>query len=335
MAACGSARWPPTPRRPTMRAVRARLSGAGPRDPGRSDAAIAQQGDHRRQSVPAHALLSTSPISTSPATSANRVSGCGAIKGIARLHAMLGTSDAMHRDLSRRHGGGDERAGCDGRNQRLRRRRAQRAGARLPSPAGRYAVAGQCAGSGRDHHRRHPAGAGGGQADLPQGARTIVLCLRAGLGRRHRRDGRTAGLPAPTSPLADWRTSRGTIRASAESADRQANRPMALFDKAADLLLEDAQGYGENDFKIPLARRTLHAVLAEATETEHDRASEAGRARYRQPSRRHEAGRARQAAFPGRRAGQGHRNRALCRRISGRQLRRRRAGHRDRSRAAK
>ena len=40
-----------------------------------------------------------------------------------------------------------------------------------------------------------------------------------------------------------------------------------LFDRAADLLLEDAQGYGENDFKISLARRTLAAVLAEATET--------------------------------------------------------------------
>ncbi|HCC26063.1 MAG TPA: xanthine dehydrogenase, partial [Erythrobacter sp.] len=33
-----------------------------------------------------------------------------------------------------------------------------------------------------------------------------------------------------------------------------------------DLLLEDARGYGENDFKIPLARRTLHAVLAQAVE---------------------------------------------------------------------
>ncbi|QWC56879.1 xanthine dehydrogenase family protein subunit M [Erythrobacter sp. 3-20A1M] len=42
----------------------------------------------------------------------------------------------------------------------------------------------------------------------------------------------------------------------------------ALFDKAADVLLEDARGYRENDFKIPLARRTLAAVLAEATETE-------------------------------------------------------------------
>ncbi len=40
-----------------------------------------------------------------------------------------------------------------------------------------------------------------------------------------------------------------------------------LFDKAADILLDTAQGYGENDFKIPLARRTLSAVLAHATGT--------------------------------------------------------------------
>lgn len=40
----------------------------------------------------------------------------------------------------------------------------------------------------------------------------------------------------------------------------------ALFDRAADLLLEDAEGFGHNDFKIPLARRTLRAVLREATE---------------------------------------------------------------------
>jgi xanthine dehydrogenase YagS FAD-binding subunit len=39
----------------------------------------------------------------------------------------------------------------------------------------------------------------------------------------------------------------------------------ALFHQAADLLLEDAEGQGENDFKIPLTRRTLLAVLREAT----------------------------------------------------------------------
>ncbi|EMD84214.1 FAD binding domain-containing protein [Pacificimonas flava] len=39
----------------------------------------------------------------------------------------------------------------------------------------------------------------------------------------------------------------------------------ALFDKAADLLLDGAQGHGTNDFKIPMARRTLKAVLREVT----------------------------------------------------------------------
>lgn len=40
---------------------------------------------------------------------------------------------------------------------------------------------------------------------------------------------------------------------------------LVLFDEAADLLLENARGYGENDFKIPLARRALTATLCEAT----------------------------------------------------------------------
>lgn len=40
---------------------------------------------------------------------------------------------------------------------------------------------------------------------------------------------------------------------------------MDLFDAAADLLLADAKGHGHNDFKITLARRTLKAVLADAT----------------------------------------------------------------------
>jgi xanthine dehydrogenase YagS FAD-binding subunit len=39
----------------------------------------------------------------------------------------------------------------------------------------------------------------------------------------------------------------------------------ALFDRAADILLAGARGHGSNDFKLPLARRTLAAVLGEAT----------------------------------------------------------------------
>jgi xanthine dehydrogenase YagS FAD-binding subunit len=42
----------------------------------------------------------------------------------------------------------------------------------------------------------------------------------------------------------------------------------ALFERAADALLRDARGHGSNDFKIPLARRTLKAVLREATMAE-------------------------------------------------------------------
>ena len=38
-----------------------------------------------------------------------------------------------------------------------------------------------------------------------------------------------------------------------------------LFEEAADKLLTDAKGHGGNDFKIPLARRTLVAVLTELT----------------------------------------------------------------------
>ena len=37
------------------------------------------------------------------------------------------------------------------------------------------------------------------------------------------------------------------------------------FDAAATALLEGARGHGDNDFKIPLVRRTLHAVLTKLT----------------------------------------------------------------------
>ena len=40
----------------------------------------------------------------------------------------------------------------------------------------------------------------------------------------------------------------------------------AAFEAAADALLADARGYGSNDFKIPLARRTLIACLRDLTD---------------------------------------------------------------------
>ena len=41
----------------------------------------------------------------------------------------------------------------------------------------------------------------------------------------------------------------------------------AAFTAAADVAFAGARGYGSNDFKVPLAHRTLRAVLAEATRT--------------------------------------------------------------------
>ena len=76
-------------------------------------------------------------------------------------------------------------------------------------------------------------------------------------------------------------TARGRIRSArlafgglahkpwrvAQSEERLANAAAATktFTAAADAVLDGARGFGGNDFKIPLTRRTLHSVLAEIT----------------------------------------------------------------------
>jgi xanthine dehydrogenase YagS FAD-binding subunit len=54
-----------------------------------------------------------------------------------------------------------------------------------------------------------------------------------------------------------------------QAEQRLANAPAttATFNTAADAVLEGARGYGGNDFKLPLTRRTLHSVLAATTGT--------------------------------------------------------------------
>ncbi len=56
-----------------------------------------------------------------------------------------------------------------------------------------------------------------------------------------------------------WRVAQAEERLAGASADAEA------FDGAANAVLDGARGYGHNDFKVPLARRTLRAVLTEAT----------------------------------------------------------------------
>jgi xanthine dehydrogenase YagS FAD-binding subunit len=57
-----------------------------------------------------------------------------------------------------------------------------------------------------------------------------------------------------------WRVPRAEEKLSGATADAK------TFDAAATAVLEGARGYGSNDFKIPLARRTLHAVLMQAAQ---------------------------------------------------------------------
>jgi xanthine dehydrogenase YagS FAD-binding subunit len=52
----------------------------------------------------------------------------------------------------------------------------------------------------------------------------------------------------------------------AETALEGASATPASYHAAADLVLQGARGYGANDFKIPLTRRTLASVLAQAVE---------------------------------------------------------------------
>jgi xanthine dehydrogenase YagS FAD-binding subunit len=55
--------------------------------------------------------------------------------------------------------------------------------------------------------------------------------------------------------------------AQAEQGLVNASVDTTTFNTAANAVLEGARGFGGNDFKIPLTRRTLHSVLAEMTRT--------------------------------------------------------------------
>ena len=69
-----------------------------------------------------------------------------------------------------------------------------------------------------------------------------------------------------------WHATSGPDGPEELVSERPAAPPLAFVgarpcELAAAAVLDGAHGYGSNDFKIPLARRTLCAVLAEATRT--------------------------------------------------------------------
>ena len=96
-------------------------------------------------------------------------SGCAAMDGFNRQHAILGGSPRLHRDLSRRLCPKSDCARCDG--YRRRRLRRQNHSVRWPaSIAGRNAKRGDRSRAGRSHHRLHcPSGPVDAALALSQG----------------------------------------------------------------------------------------------------------------------------------------------------------------------
>ena len=190
-------------------------------------------------------------------------SGCGAIDGVARLHAVLGTSDqciaTYPGDMAVALSALDaqvEIASADDRHRTVPVREFHRlpgdtpwkdnvleqgeviTAVTLPKPV-----------SGRQIYRKVRE-----RSSYAFALVSVAAIIDMADGLITRADLAFGGLAH--KPWHDSRIAEALIGKSPDEA---------LFDKAADILLEEAQGYGENDFKIPLARRTLKAVLAEAT----------------------------------------------------------------------
>ena len=99
-------------------------------------------------------------------------SGCSAIGGFSRQHAIVGAScRGVHRYPSQRHGGRHARARRDGGNRAARRTGAKHPDRRIPSPSRQHAADRDGPRARRTHHGGDAAQAGGRHAPLSQGPR--------------------------------------------------------------------------------------------------------------------------------------------------------------------
>ena len=191
-------------------------------------------------------------------------SGCGALTGVARIHAILGAS---HHCIATYPGDmAVAMAALD-------------AQVEISGPANKSRVVAvrdfhRCPGDTPEHDNilgpgelvvavHLPAPVGGKQKYRKVRERSsyaFALCSVAAIvdvkrGKIARAD--LAFGSIATKPWFDERLSQLLVGEKAS---------IALFEKAADLLIEEARGVGDNDYKIPLVRRTLIATLCEATE---------------------------------------------------------------------
>lgn len=191
-------------------------------------------------------------------------SGCGAIDGVAKLHAILGTSDqciatypgdmavalsALNATVHIATGGGDERdvpvrefhclPGETPWRDNVLEPGELITGVSLPPPVG-----------GTQIYRKVRE-----RSSYAFALVSIAAIIEFKDGLFSRADLAFGGLAHKP-----WHNP-----AVSEALIGKAPSP-GLFTDAASILLEGAQSFGENDFKIPLARRALHAVLAQTAE---------------------------------------------------------------------
>ncbi|HEX2793346.1 MAG TPA: FAD binding domain-containing protein [Croceicoccus sp.] len=190
-------------------------------------------------------------------------SGCGALRGVARLHAVLGTSDHCIATYP-----GDMAVALA----------ALDAAVEIASPGGKTRSVRV-----RDFHRL-PGDTPWRDNVLEAGEIITAVTLPAPVGgsqiyrKVRERSSYAFAMVSVAAVVAvvDRRIARADL-AFGGLAHKPWHDPRlsdllvgkspaaALFERAADLLLEDAVSHGDNAFKIPLARRTLIAVLAQAT----------------------------------------------------------------------
>ena len=259
---CASARWCAMPTSPTTRTspgpipavAEALLSGASAQL--RNAATVGGNLLQRTRCAYFH----------DPASACNRRepgSGCDALQGENRLHAVLGWSDCLHRRPSvrlLRAAGGARRRRRDRRPGRAARDRARGAA----PPARRRAGARDRARARRPDRRAAPSGRGGrlrAACPLSQAARAHLLRLRR---RLRRRGARHDGRQDPRRRGWRWAASRPSRGAPARPRRASPARgpAEAAFRRAAEVALADARPSGDNAFKIELARRIVVRALA-------------------------------------------------------------------------
>jgi xanthine dehydrogenase YagS FAD-binding subunit len=191
-------------------------------------------------------------------------SGCGALKGVARIHAILGASRhciaTYPGDMAVAMAALDaqvEIAGSSAKSRMVAVRDFHRCPGDTPEldnilQPGELVVAVHL-----------PAPVGGTQLYRKVRERSsyaFALCSVAAIVDVKRGKIARADLAFGSIAAKPWFDERLSQLLVGEQAS------MALFEKAAKLLIEEARGVGDNDYKIPLVRRTLIATLCEATE---------------------------------------------------------------------